>query len=137
MEAPEPFLEPPVVGVHVVDVIFRRLRDRGARRGQDVDFELGAPRECRDGRPPIAAKWRRGGDDPTERGRETGGVEPGQDRVDGRARPVARDDDGDLFFRKAALDGLASPLARGSGKTFMKALERFQNECLIRFDYAR
>ena len=106
-----------MVGVHIVDVIFRRLWPWVARRGEDVDLELGAPGECRDGRTPIAAKYRRGGDDPAERGRQTGGVEPGQDRVDGRARPVARDDDGDLFLRKAALDALAAPLARGSGST--------------------
>src|SRR5450631_3669653 len=60
VEAPEPFLESPMVGVHIVDVIFWRLRPRVARRGQDVDLELGAPRECRDGRTPIAAKRRRG-----------------------------------------------------------------------------
>src|SRR5271156_194001 len=67
VEAPEPFLQSAMVGVHVVDVIFRRLRLRIARRGQNVDIELGAPRERCDGRSAIAAKVRRRGHDPAER----------------------------------------------------------------------
>ena len=39
--------------------------------------------------------------------------------------------------RQAAFAGFASPLARRSGKVFALALERFQNECLVRFDDAR
>ena len=137
MKAPEPFLQSAMVGVHVVDMIFWRLGLRIARRGQDVDIELGAPRERRDGRSPIAAKVRRRGHDAAERRGEADRIEPRQDRVERGARAVARDDDGDLFFRQTALDGLASPFARGSGETFMLALERFQNECLVRLDYAR
>jgi hypothetical protein len=53
------------------------------------------------------------------------------------ARAVTGDDDRDLFRRQAALAGFASPLARRSGKVFALALERFQNECLVRFDDAR
>ena len=55
MEAPEPFLQSAMVGVHVVDVIFRLLWLRIARRGQGVDIELGAPRERRNGRSSITA----------------------------------------------------------------------------------
>ena len=113
-----------MVGVHVVDVILRRLRLRIARRGQDVDIELGASRERRDGRSSIAAKVRRRGHDAAERRGEADRVEPRQDRVERGAGAVARDDDGDLFFRQAALDGLASAFARGSGETFMLALEK-------------
>src|SRR5271163_3730920 len=67
VEAPAPLLQSTMVGVHVVDVILRRLRLRIARRGQDVDIELGAPRERRDGRSSIAAKVRRRGHDAAER----------------------------------------------------------------------
>ena len=137
VEAPEPFLQSAMVDVHVVDVIFRRLGLRIARRGQDMDIELGAPRERRDGRSSIAAKVRRRGHDAAERRGEADRVEPRQDRVEHGAGAVARNDDGDLFFRQAALDGFASPFARGSRETFMLALERFQNECLVRLDYAR
>ena len=124
VEAPEPLLQSTMVGVHVVDVILRRLRLRIARRGQDVDIELGASRERRDGRSSIAAKVRRRGHDAAERRGEADRVEPRQDRVERGAGAVARDDDGDLFFRQAALDGLASAFARGSGETFMLALEK-------------
>ena len=137
VEAPEPFLQSAMVGVHVVDMIFRRFRLRIARRGQNVDIEFGAPRERCDGRSAIAAKVRRRGHDPAERRCQTDCVEPRQDRVECGAGSVARDDDGDLFLRQAAFVGLASSFARGSRETFMLALERFQNECLVRLDYSR
>ena len=114
VEAPEPFLQSAMVGVHVVDVIFWRLRLRIARRGQNVDIEFGAPRERCDGRSAIAAKVRRRGHDPAERRCQTDCVEPRQDRVECGAGSVARDDDGDLFRRQAAFVGLASSFARGS-----------------------
>ena len=56
VEAPEPFLQSAMVSVHVVDVIFRRLRLRIARRGQNVDIELGAPRERVMADPPSQQK---------------------------------------------------------------------------------
>ena len=56
VEPTDPFIESAVVGVHVVDVMFGRLRPRVSGCGQDVDFEFGATRERRDGRPSIAAK---------------------------------------------------------------------------------
>src|SRR5271170_4493780 len=56
VEPTDPSFESAMVGVHVVDVMFGRLRPRVSGCGQDVDFEFGATRERRDGRPSIAAK---------------------------------------------------------------------------------
>src|SRR5208282_3069793 len=62
------------------------------------------------------------------------GVETWQHGVSRRAGAVARDDHWDLFRRKAALAGLAAPRAGFSRQVRPFALERFQNERLIRLD---
>ena len=63
MEAPDPFLEAAVVGIHVVDVQIRCLRQRNARRGQDMELDPGAPSECGDRRTSVAAQFRGPGND--------------------------------------------------------------------------
>src|SRR5271170_6349318 len=137
VEAPDPFFESAILVVHVVDVMFWRLWLWVFWSGQHVEFESGASRERGNGRPSIATKVRGRGDHAAQRGRNADGIEPRQDRVQGRTRAVTGDDDRDLFRRQAAFAGFASPLARRSGKVFALALERFQNECLVRFDDAR
>jgi hypothetical protein len=105
-----------MVGVHVVDVILRRLRLRIARRGQNVDIEFGAPRERCDGRSAIAAKVRRRGHDPVERRCQTDCVEPRQDRVECGAGSVARDDDGICSSDRPRLMALPPRLREGLGR---------------------
>src|SRR5271168_1030063 len=124
VEAPDPFFESAMVGVHVVDVMFGRLRLWVSGSGQHVEFESGASRERGNGRPSIAAKVRGRGDRAAQRGRNADGIEPRQDGVQGRARAVTGDEDWDLFRRQAAFAGFASPLARRSGKVFALALEQ-------------
>src|ERR1700688_3781068 len=58
VESSEPFLQAPLISVHMVDVIFRRLRLWTARRGHSVNLEPSASREGGDGRTAVAPEIR-------------------------------------------------------------------------------
>ena len=123
MEASHPFLEASVVGVDVVDVEFRLFGLWGAGRGQDVDFELGAFGESGDCRAAVAAEVGRRRNSLAERLLQAGGVEAGEDGVEGGAAAVASPPRPEFARPKSALGGLAAAATGGPGQTAPATLE--------------
>ena len=136
VEAAHPFLEPTVIGVDVVDVEVGRLGAGLARRGHDVDRDVGPAGEGDDGLSAVADEPVGGGDEAVEGRRDRGAVHVRQHGVDSGALAVAGDEDGNVFEVEAGVLRLAASPARPAGKTGAPALERFQDEGLVRLDDA-
>ena len=126
-----------MVGVDVVDVEFRLFGLWGAGRGQNLDFELGAFGESGDCRAAVAAEVGRRRNSLAERFLQAGGVEAGEDGVEGGAAAVASHHDPNLLVREAALGGLAAAATGGPGQTAPATLEGLEDKGLIGFDDPR
>lgn len=134
MEPPHPFLETAVVGVHVVDVQIRCVRQWTAWRGQNMERHPGTARECLDGRAAVTAQFRGPADDLLQDCRDAGGIETRQNGIDGCAGAVTRHQDRDLLRRQAPLAGFATaPTGRPRQPTAL-ALEGLQNKRLVGLD---
>src|SRR5208282_3903393 len=111
MEAAHPFLEPAMIGIHIVDVEVGRVRARLSWRWQDVMGNASLLGEGDDGPAAVAAELVGGCDNAAQCSCDGRPVELGQDGVNGGAGAVSRNDHRDLFGGQAALCCLAAPLA--------------------------
>ena len=116
VEAAHPFLEPTVIGVDVVDVEVGRLGAGLARRGHDVDRDVGPAGEGDDGLSAVADEPVGGGDEAVEGRRDRGAVHVRQHGVDSGALAVAGDEDGNVFEVEAGVLRLAASPARPAGR---------------------
>jgi hypothetical protein len=87
-----------VVGVDVVDVQVRRLGGRFAGRGRGVKGNLGLAREGGDRLATVADEMIARRDEAGEGCAHRSAVDLGQDRIEGRALPVAGDQNGDVVL---------------------------------------
>src|SRR5208337_1449861 len=110
------------------------FRQWNARRRQDMERHLGAPRERLDGCPAVTAQFRGLFDDRAQGRRDAGGVETWQHGIDGRARAVTRHHDRDLLRRQATLAGFTASFACRPWQATAFALEGFKDERLVRLD---
>src|SRR5277367_3088959 len=133
VEAVEPLLEAAVVGIDVVDVQVRRLRGRLSRRRHGVE----GTRLCGRKRHRLAAvadEMIAGRDDAGEGGPDRSAVDLRQDGVEGRSLPVSGDEDGNVVLIKASMPGRSAAFARLARQVGPAALERFEDEGLVRFN---
>jgi hypothetical protein len=112
VEAVEPLLEAAVVGVDVIDVQVRRLRGRFSRRGHSVEGNAGPAREGGQRLAAIPDEMICGRDDARQHGGDRSVVVLRQNGVEGRALPVAGDEDGNIILIRAGMPGYSAPLAR-------------------------
>ena len=82
--------------------------------------------ESGDRPPPVADQVIARRDDAGERGSDGNAVNLRQDRIEGRALPVARDEDGNVILIKAWIAGLSTSLSRLSRQIGPPALEGFR-----------
>jgi hypothetical protein len=73
-------------------------------------------------------------DDPGERCFDRSAVDLRQDGVEGRAFPVAGDENGYVVLIKAGMAGRSAPLARRARQIGPPALERLEDEGFVGFD---
>jgi hypothetical protein len=69
-------------------------------------------------------------DDAGERGCDGSAVDLGQHRIEGRALPVAGDEDGDVVLMEPRMPCRSAPFARLVRQVGPAALERFEDEGL-------
>lgn len=134
MKAAQPLLQPPVIGIDVVEVEIGRLRVRLAGPRQDMRRDPGPARKGHDRAATIAAEdvgWRH---DAVQSRSDRGAVQSWQYGVRGRALTVARDDHWDLFGGEAALRRAAASLARFPWHAGPFAFVGLQHECLVALD---
>ena len=131
VEAVEPLFEAAVVGVDVVDVQMGRLRGWLSWREHRVERNPGSAGEGGDW---PADQMVVLGDHAGQRSSYGSPVDLRQDRVEGRALPVAGDENGNIVLIKASMPGLAASLARRARQIGPSALEGFEDEGLVRFD---
>jgi hypothetical protein len=96
VEAVEPLLEAAVVGVDVVDVQMRRFRGWLSRRRHGVERNPGPAGEGGDRPPAVADQMVVRRDDAGKCGPHRSAVGLRQDRIEGRALPIAGDETGIL-----------------------------------------
>jgi hypothetical protein len=98
--------------------------------------ERGCRRGCEAGdRPAAVADQMIGRRDDSGQRRPDGGTgDLRQDRIEGRALPVASDEDGNAVLISSRVPGLAASPARRARKVGPSALDRFENEGFIGFD---
>ena len=101
-----------------------------ARRGR----ESGSAGESGDRLSAVADEMIARRDDPGERCFHRSAVDLRQDRVEGRALPVAGDENGNVVLMKARMSRRSAPLARLARQVGPAAVEGFEAEGLIRFD---
>jgi hypothetical protein len=73
-------------------------------------------------------------DDACQRRFHRSAIDLKQDGVEGRALPVARDENGNVVLIKARMSGRSAPLARLERRAGPAALEGFEDEGLVRLD---
>jgi hypothetical protein len=112
VEAVEPLLQAAVVGVDVIDVQMRRLGRRLSRRRHGVEGNAGPAGEAGDWKAAVADQMIDGRNDPGKRRANGGAGDLRQDRIEGCALPVARDQDGNAVLISTRMPGLAAPLAK-------------------------
>ena len=101
-----------MVGVDVIDVEVRRLGGRLSRRGYGVERNPGSAGESGDRLPAVADEMIARRDDPDERCFHRSAVDLRQDRVEGRALPVAGDENGNVVRMESRIPGRPAPFAK-------------------------
>jgi hypothetical protein len=135
VEAGEPLLEAAVAGVDVIDMEVRRLGGRLSRGGYGMERNPGFAGESGDRLPAaVADEMIARRDDPGERCFHRSAVELRQDRVEGRALPVASDENGNVVRMEARMPGRSAPFARLARQIGPPALEGFKDEGFVRLD---
>ena len=134
VETRQPLLETAVVGVDVIDVQVRCLGGRLSRRRHGVEGNPRLASESGDRPAAVADEMVARRDDAGERGSHRSAVDLRQDCVEGRALPVAGDENGNIVLVKARMSGRSASLARLSRQVGLSALEGFEDEGFVRFD---
>ena len=98
-----------MIGVDVIDVQMRRLWGGLSRRRHSVEGNPGFARKGGDRPAAVADQMIAVRDDAGERGCHGSAVDLGQHRIEGRALPVAGDEDGNVVLIKARMSGRAAP----------------------------
>jgi hypothetical protein len=99
-----------------------------------VEGNAGPAGESGDRLAAVADEMVAGRDDAGEGGPDRSAVGLRQDRVEGRALPVAGDKDGNVVLIKASMSRPSAPLARLSWQIGPAALERLEDEGFVGFD---
>src|SRR5271166_2457421 len=134
MEATQPFFQPAMVGIDVVEMEIRRLGVWFTRHRQDMGWDRSPPRKGNDRGAAITTELVGRGDHAAQRRGDGDAVQSRQHRIRGGAFAVARNDHRNLFSGQATFGRFATSLARLSRHARSLALERLQNECLVAFD---
>ena len=134
VEAIKPLLVAAVIGVDVGDVEVRRRGGRLARRGHGVKGNFGFAGEGGDRLPAVADQMIFARHDARQRRFDRGAVVLRQDRVEGRAPPVAGDEDGNVVRMESRMPGRAAAFARLARQIGPPALEGFEDEGFVRLD---
>ena len=137
VERAQPFLQPPMVAVYVVDMEVGGLASGAAGRGQDAAGDLRLAGEADDRLAAIAAELVVRGDNTIECGGDRSAVEFGENGIGGQAVSITGDENGDLLLGQASLGRLSAALTGGTRQVRAFALERFQNERLVDLDPLR
>jgi len=134
VEAVEPLFEAAVVGVDVVDVQMGRFRGWLSWREHRVERNPGSAGEGGDWPAAVADQMVVLCDDAGKRSSYGSTVDLRQDRVEGRALPIAGDENGNIVLIGPRMPGLAASFARRARQIGPSALEGFEDEGLVRFD---
>ena len=112
-------LEAAVVGADIIDVQVRRLRGRLSRRGHSVEGNAGSAREGGQRLAAISDEMICGRNDARQHGGDRGVVVLRQYSVEGRAFPVAGDEDGNVVLIGARMPGRSASLTKpcAAGRT--------------------
>src|SRR6202167_1146049 len=105
----------------------RRLEGRFARRGYSVEGDAGSAGEGGDRPAAVADQMVVLCDDAGKRCAYGSPVDLRQDRVEGRALPVAGDENGNIVLIGPRMPGLAASFARGARQIRPSALGGFED----------
>ena len=136
MKPAEPFLQPAIVGVDVVEAKIKRCRVRFAGYRKNMRRDPGAAREGNNSGAAIAIELVGRRHHTTQRSRDERAVQSPQHRIRGATLSIARDKHRDLFSRQPTFGRLAAPLARRPQHARAVPCELFQDEGLVAFNNA-
>ena len=112
----------------------RRVREGLSRRRHGVKGDFGFPGEGGNRPAAVADQMIVRGDDARQRGPDRSAVILRQDGVDGRARSVAGDKNGNIVLMKARMSGRSAASARLARQIGPPALKGFEDERFVRLE---